>query len=59
MARWVGAQDQVNLAKKAKTSPIMTSSQKSPNPDQKKFFGRILKGLNISLALSPGDLWLK
>jgi len=32
MAGWVGVQSQVNLAKKAKTCPIMTVPTKKTNP---------------------------
>jgi len=36
MARWVGAQGQVNLAKNAKTRPLATSPTQNPKPKTKK-----------------------
>jgi len=40
MVRWVGAQGQVNLAKKAKTCPHcdVRYPQETPNPKWKKYF---------------------
>jgi len=38
MARRIGAQDQVNLAKKAKIQPIMMSPTENPIPKTKKIF---------------------
>jgi len=34
MLRWVGAQEQVNLDKKAKTFPIVTQPTENLNPKQ-------------------------
>ena len=36
MARRIGAQDQINLAKKAKIQPIMMSPTENPIPKMKK-----------------------
>jgi len=41
MARWVGAQGQVNSAIKAKTYPIMTSPTKKQAQINKSFTNRI------------------
>jgi len=38
MARRIDAQDQVNLAKKAKIQPIMMSPTENPIPKTKKLF---------------------
>jgi len=40
MARWVGAQGQVKLAKKAKTCPHCDVTYRKPQTQIKKFFNR-------------------
>jgi len=66
MARWIGAQGQVKLAKMAKTCPHCdVTNKKTPNPNPKIFLietRRLVEtvdGLNTSLALLTGELWLK
>jgi len=65
MTRWVGAQDQVTSATKArKHASIVTSPTQNPKPKTKIFFLKYTRrladsvdGLNSSLAPSFGELW--
>jgi len=66
MARWFGAQDQVTSAKKRKNTPFGTSLAENPKYKTEKKVSvetrRLAKsvgGLNTSLALYTGELWLK
>jgi len=52
--------------KNAKTPPLVTFPQQTPNQKQKKFFSMLtrrlvesVESLNSSLALAAGDLWPK
>ena len=62
---WFGAQGQVNSAKKSqKNAPIITSLTENTKPKTKKDIfiqtrrlAESVKGLNISLAQSAGELW--
>jgi len=38
MSRWVSAKGQVNVNKKAKHAPNMTSSTENPKPKMKKLY---------------------
>jgi len=64
MVLWVGAQDQVKLAKKAKTCPHDVTHRKPQTQNEKTIFSiktrwlpEYVKGLNSSLAQSAGELW--
>jgi len=63
MTRLVGAQGQVNLAKKAKICPIVTSPPENPKPWTKKnvststsSLAESVEDLNSSTAQSDGEL---
>jgi len=64
MARWVGAQGQVNLAKKVKTCPhfdvthpAQTRKEKKLNLKYCRRLAKSIEGLNSSLAQSASELW--
>jgi len=65
MARWVGAQGQVKLTKCENIPQLRRHPQKIPNPIENFFlietirFAESVEGLNTSLGLPPGELWLK
>jgi len=64
MARWVGAQGQLKLAKSANTSDYDVT-HRQPQTQIKNFFSMEIRfaesvdGLNTSLVLSPDELWVK
>jgi len=52
MTPWLGAQDQVNLSKKAKTSPHYVVTPKNAKPKTNFFFKSELQDL-----LNPSRIW--
>jgi len=64
MAHWIGSQGQVNLAKKAKTSPQYDATPRKPQTQNDKNLFRwtrrlaeSVECLNSSLAQSAGEVW--
>jgi len=65
LAHRIGVQGQVKLAIKPKNTLLVTSPQEHPKPQNENFLvetrslAESVDGLNTSLALSAGELWLK
>ena len=67
MVLWVGAQGQINTGKETQNTPIWDVTHRETQiqnwnvvfSNEPRRLAESADGLNTSLALSPGELWLK